>query len=313
MKTVFCAIYLLSLNTLSPRRCSASMGTAGEGYYRTMKTMVYKSSKAGRAALFSAAVFFSGTFLLPHSPAAADIVFLDDGSILTGKVVHSDAQGIQFKNSYGTFSIKTPQIQRKYVTASYREDIEISRKNKLKIPESDIRRNFEAGSAGNTKLWDSGRISVFAQLIRSHGRLDATFPWGAGLSAAFDQGPDIFFKDQRRAFVPGLRIEGGCLGFSKGRASIRGAYAGAGPLWRMSLPDSMGELVAGALPAVSFLALEDSTFSSTSAKLTLAGLAGWEYGIGAASLFAHARYMHIYDEEASLGGFSLAAGIGYRL
>jgi hypothetical protein len=280
-----------------------------------MMGKVHNSAAAGKTATFAILALFAGVFLLLHSPAAADIVFLDDGSILTGKVIQSDTQGIQFRNSYGTFSIKAGQIQRTHVTASYREDIELSRKQNLKISEVEIRKNYEAGlSEGErSSLWDYGRISVFGQLIRSHGRLDAAFPWGSGLAAAFDQGPDIFFKDRRRIFVPGLRIEGGYLGFSRGSASIRGAYCGTGPLWKASLPGRWGDLITGVLPSLAYLELKDSTFSSMSSKFILTGLAGWEYGIGAMSLFLHARYMHIYDEEASLGGFSLAAGIGYRL
>ena len=238
------------------------------------------------------------------------MVFLDDGSVLTGKVTRRTADGFEFKNSYGAFSIKSKQVKQQYITKSYREDVEISRSRGLGMQETDIRRNYEAGET--SAPWTSRRVSLFAQGFGTYGKLGSRIPWGAGLSAAFDQGLDAF-AGERRLYMPGIRVEAGYLDFSRGASSVRGFTFGAGPVWRASLPSRCGELVAGAVPAVSALTFGDGSFSERTVKFTLFALAGWEYCFGAVSVFAHARYMFIHDSKAPLGGVGFAAGTGYSL
>lgn len=238
------------------------------------------------------------------------MVFLDDGSVLTGKVTKRTADGFEFRNSYGTFSIQSKQVKQQFITQSYQEDVEISRSRKLGMQESEIRRNYEAGD--ESAMWTSRRVSLFAQGFGTIGRLSGKLPWGAGLSAAFDQGPDAF-TGERRLYVPGLRLEAGYLDFRKGGSSMSGFSFGAGPLWRASLPSHWGSLAAGAVPSVSVLKFGDGTFSKQTVKFTLYTLAGWEYSFGAVSVFAHARYIFIHDTNAPLNGFGLAAGTGYTL
>lgn len=238
------------------------------------------------------------------------MIFLDDGSVLTGKVTKRTADGFEFRNSYGTFSIKSKQVTQQYLTKSYLEDVEISRSRKLGMQERDIRRNYEAGE--ESSLWTSHRISLFAQGFGTYGKFSSRIPLGAGLTAAFDQGPDALIGE-RKLYVSGLRFEAGYLDFTKGKSSVRGFTFGAGPLWRTALPSHAGELVAGAVPSVSALTFGDGSFTERTVKFTLFALAGWEYSFGAFSVFAHARYIFIHDSKAPLGGFGLAAGTGYSL
>ena len=72
-------------------------------------------------------------------------------------------------------------------------------------------------------------------------------------------------------------------------------------------------IAAGAVAGASFLKISDRNSSSRSTKFTLFCLGGWEHEFGALSLFVHARYTYIYDNEAPLSGAGLAAGIGYRI
>ena len=108
-----------------------------------MKT--HEEITASKTVSVTAAAVLAGLLFVSAGVSRADIVFLNDGSVLTGKVIRSGETEFEFRNSYGTFTIKAAQVRKKHITASYREDIEICRKQNLKLQESDIRRNYEAG------------------------------------------------------------------------------------------------------------------------------------------------------------------------
>lgn len=249
-------------------------------------------------------------FLQKPELTFADTIFLQDGTVLTGKVVKTEADVIQLKNAYGLFTIKEKQIQKKYITNDYKEDVLITKKMGLKIKEEDIRKNYEAGSEVQ---WGS-RLSVSGSLNYTFGRLNTVLPYGYTVTAAYDRGLDFLFTNERRWYLPGVRFEAGYVSFQNDDVLINGFSGNGGLMW-MARPfeGHNGSIVFGVMPGVSYLNVEKKSDSVTSTKLSIHSLAGYEYAFSSVILLIHGRYLFVYDKEVSLQSFGLAFGIGYRL
>jgi hypothetical protein len=86
--------------------------------------------------------FFASSVI---STSWADIIVMDNGMLLNGKLIKETAARYQFTNAYGSFNIRKELVKEIYVTGSYTEDIEIMKKMGAKIDEAVIKKNIEEG------------------------------------------------------------------------------------------------------------------------------------------------------------------------
>ncbi|MDY6935474.1 MAG: hypothetical protein SVZ03_14770 [Spirochaetota bacterium] len=261
----------------------------------------------------------------------ADTVKLSDGSILVGKIIKDDSSKIIFKNSYGSFKIKKRQVKKIYVTRNYNEDIQIHKKLGKDFNEATIKKNYLAGLAKREEVkkanlskgselkekdstWTSMRISISGTHIVTTGRLKKILPKGSGALIAFDQGMDFIIGSKRHFLMPGFRLEVGYLRYEKDPAKVDCITSSGGLLWLFPfIKNGWGNIVLSSLPGVTFLNIEKNSYKESSSTFTLHSLVGYEYSIGAVTIFLHGRYMFVYDKDVNLNGIGGDCGIGMRI
>jgi hypothetical protein len=92
--------------------------------------------------LFIMMFFFASAGI---STAWADIIVMNNGMLINGKLIKETVPRYLFTNSYGTFNIKKELVKEIYITGSYTEDIAIMKKLGAKIDEDIIKKNIEEG------------------------------------------------------------------------------------------------------------------------------------------------------------------------
>jgi len=92
--------------------------------------------------LFIMMFFFASSVI---STAWADIIVMNNGMLINGKLIKETVARYLFTNSYGTFNIKKELVKEIYITGSYTEDIAIMKKMGAKIDEDIIKKNIDEG------------------------------------------------------------------------------------------------------------------------------------------------------------------------
>ena len=92
--------------------------------------------------LISLLLFFASSGI---STAWADIIVMNNGMIVNGKLIKETVPRYLFTNSYGTFNIKKELVKEIYITGSYTEDMAIMKKMGVKIDEDVIKKNIDDG------------------------------------------------------------------------------------------------------------------------------------------------------------------------
>lgn len=273
---------------------------------------------------FISVLMLSVITILPPR-VAGDTLILKSGTLLVGKVKSSSEESIIFKNYYGAFNVKRGDIDKLYVTKSYKEDIALRKKMGMDFSEQDIKRNYEAGEKKLTEqeeeklkpdkrseapLRSGGSLSAEGGWLSSYGEVRDTLPYGFCGFIAYEQGLD-FIAGGRYPFMPGLRAEGGYLYYNSGDASMQGFTGSMGPVWLF--PVTGGNVRFSIQPGVSTLDIENGELSASTFTFTLHSILGYEYTFSDASIFINARFLYLYDKDVFFNSAGLSAGFSFKL
>lgn len=259
--------------------------------------------------------------------AYGDTLILKNGTLLVGKVKSSSDKNIVFKNYYGAFTVNRDEIEKLYVTKTYNEDISIRKKMGRDFSVEDIKKNYEAGEKkltekeiakleaevkkpDETNLNSGGSFSVEGGWLYSTGEIHDTIPYGYGGFIAYEQGLD-FITGERYLLMPGLRIEGGYLYYSKGDASMKGPAGSMGLFWLFPVPG--GNIRFSMQPGASSLDVENGDLSASTFTFTFYSILGYEYTFSNASIFINARYIYVYDKDVFFSSAGVTAGCSYKI
>ncbi len=299
-----------------------------------------------------AIVFICAAFipLIFSPPAAADVLLLYQGSVLTGKIVSDDGAFLLLKNYYGTYRIKRSRVDDILKTNSYGEDIAILKKRNLPFEEREIILNYRAGTgeiarwsedtaadtasnaeppetvdikridekreAGEKGPWTSGRFSFSGSFLNRIGGGNSVLSDGYTFHFALDQGLD-FRPGGRHPFIPGLRFEGSYIYFRKASRSLSGAMAAAGPMWAFpSMKNRRGCFIIALMPGVSILkagshgAFAGGYVRSGGTRFVGQAIAGYQKSFGPISFFILGRYLYIPGNRKGLMAAGAEAGMG---
>jgi hypothetical protein len=268
-------------------------------------------------------------------PAYSDTVKLTEGSVLVGKIIYEDREKITISNAYGTFNVKKTKIANLYKTEVYTEDLKVLKKLKVKVNEKGIKKHIEAGQKKKDELeedaakkkekeklkkpgnlWTNGTIHFSGSFNYVLDEVSGKIPFGYSGHFAFDQGMDMI-TGQRYLLMPGLRLEGGYLKFSKGDYDISAYNSVLGLIWKIPvIKNKYGYFVFAAMPGIAILDVENSNTGRSAKSNTFCGasLAGYRLPLGSRfNLFLHARYMYIYDEDVLFHTIGADVGFGFRL
>ncbi|HRX46384.1 MAG TPA: hypothetical protein P5120_02600 [Spirochaetota bacterium] len=281
-----------------------------------------------RRALFmflTAAVFIAICFI-PYR-GETDTLILKNGTLLVGKVKSSGEKSIVFKNYYGAFTVNRAEIEKLYITKTYKEDISLRKKMGMDFSVEDIKKNYEAGEkkltvqevarlkteekeSAENRIRSGGSIYFEGGWFYSIGEVNDTIPYGYGGYAAYEQGLD-FITGGRYLLMPGFRIECGYLYYSRGDASMKGPTGSLGPVWLIPVPG--GNLRFSMQPGASGLNVENGDLSASTFTFTFHSILGYEYLFSSASIFINARYLYVYDKDVFFSSAGITAGFSYKL
>jgi len=267
--------------------------------------------------------------ILIISPAGinGDTLILKSGTLLVGKVKSSSDKSIFFKNYYGAFTVNRDDIDKLYITKTYKEDISLRKKMGMDFSVEDIKKNYEAGEKKlteqeteklkaevkehpETPIRSGGSIFIEGGWFTSIGEVHDTIPSGYGGFAAYEQGLD-FITGERYLLMPGLRIEGGYLYYSSGDASMKGPSASLGPVWLFPVPG--GNIRVTLQPGASSLDVKNGDLSASTFTFTFNSILGYEYTFSDASIFINARYVYVYDKDVFFSSAGITAGFSYKI
>ena len=244
----------------------------------------------------------------------ADTMYLKDGSLLVGKVVHRKAERVVFKNSYGIFTINTALIKKVYITQNYLEDVEVHKMLHQNYDEASIKKNFLSGLDKKNYIWSGGQVSMDMFFLIVTGDLGDVLPFGISMMIIYDQGFDFVFYDQRNFWMPGLRLETGYLHFEKEHSKIIGYVNFAGPLWYISIHDKHpGRFFISVLPGLAVMKIEKSDYHARTTTFALHSCFGYEYSLGNIFLSFSIDNMYIYDRDIDFTPLGFRVGAGYEL
>jgi len=266
----------------------------------------------------------AASLLLFHDRGYGDTLILKSGTLLVGKVKSSNDKSLVFKNYYGAFNVNRSDIDKLYITKTYREDIALRKRMGMDFSEEDIKRNYEAGEKKLTvqeeaklKVADSdrkdkdesrggGRILLEGAWLSTQGDVSDILPQGYGSFLAYEHGFDF-----RSHLVPGLRVEGGYLSYSEGEASLKGFSGSFGPVWLFPVPG--GNLRFAMQPGASSLDVENGDLTASTFTFTFHSLFGYEYTFSNASLFINAHYLYLYDKDVFFSSAGISAGVSFQI
>jgi len=280
-----------------------------------------------RSILNLSVVFISLLFILFPLIIHADTLILKSGTLLVGKVKNSNEKVIIFKNYYGAFTVNRGEIEKLYVTKTYKEDITLRKKMGMDFSVEDIKKNYEAGEKNLTDqeaaelktevkgkrekpLFSGGTLMVEGGWLSVSGDVRDTIPYGYGGFAAYEQGLD-FITGGRYLLMPGLRVEGGYLYYSSGDASMKGPSASLGPVWLF--PVYGGNIRFSIQPGASGLDLVNDELSASTFTFTFNSILGYEYTFSRTSIFINARYLYVYDKDVFFSSAGISAGFSYKI
>ncbi|MBN2077346.1 MAG: hypothetical protein JW838_00175 [Spirochaetes bacterium] len=291
--------------------------------------------------------------LIFSPPAAADVLLLYQGSVLTGKIISDDGTRLVLKNYYGTYRIKRSRIDDILPTNSSNEDMAILRKRNLPFERREVILNYRAGTGeiaqyskdtaadtaedaeppetvdikridekretGEKGPWTSGRISFSGTFFNRIGGGNSVLHDGYTFHVALDQGLD-FRPGGRHPFIPGLRFEGSYLYFRKASRSLSGAMAAAGLIWALpSMKNRRGCFIIALMPGVSILkagshgAFAGGYVRSGGTRFVGQAIAGYQKSFGPISFFILGRYLYIPGNKKGLMAAGAEAGIGFNV
>lgn len=275
-------------------------------------------------------------------PAAADVLLLYQGSVLTGKIISDDGAYLLLKNYYGTYRIKRSRVDDILRTNSYGEDIAILKKRNVPFEEREVILNYRAGtgeiaqhlksappSADEEKKtpaearpadgggrWRTGRISLSGSFL--HALSGEPIPYGFGGHVAIDQGLD-FIPGSGHPLIPGLRVEGGYHHYKESSYALTGFTAAGGLIWAIpSMNTRGGCFILALMPGASFLRAKSGgsffggSVSAGGVKLAGQAILGYQKSFGPVSLFINARYLHIFGKSSHFIRLGGEAGIGFN-
>lgn len=257
----------------------------------------------------------------------SDTLILKNGTLLVGKVKSSSDKSIVFKNYYGAFTVNRLEIDKLYITKTYKEDISFRRKMGMDFSVEDIKKNYEAGEKKLTeqevaklqaepekdtkdRMRSGGSVYIEGGWLSVTGEVRDAIPSGYGGFAAYEQGLD-FFTGGRYLLMPGLRIEGGYLYYSSGDASMKGPSASLGPVWLFPVPG--GNIRIALQPGASSFDVENGDLSASTFTFTFNSILGYEYTFSDASIFINARYIYVYDKDVFFSSAGVTAGFSYKI
>lgn len=268
-------------------------------------------------------------FLTREFPSYSDTIELVEGSILVGKVTSENQDTIVISNTYGNFKIKRNSIKSLYKTDAYTEDIKILKKLKAKINEDLIERHVKEGEkkknalskASSEKLkrsdeiWINAMIGVSGSFQFVLNEFGERIPYGYSGNIGIEQGMDMI-TGKRYIIMPGLRLEGGYMYFSKNSYKLSGFNSALGLIWVIpSIRNKTGYFIMAAMPGICFININNSEAGKTARSNTFTGtiLTGYRLPIENFSVFLHARYMYLYDKNTQFHSIGMELGFGYKV
>lgn len=275
--------------------------------------------------LYLSAAVFIILFFVPFG-AESDTLILKNGTLLVGKVKNSSDKSIIFKNYYGAFTVNREEIEKLYLTRTYKEDISLRKKMGMDFSVEDIKKNYEAGEKNLTEqeaaklktevksdsespIRRGGAITIEGGWFYTAGEVNGVIPYGYGVFTAYEQGLD-FITGGRYLFMPGLRIECGYLYYSSGDASLKGPTGSLGPVWLSPVPG--GSIRFSLQPGASGFDVKNGNHSASTFTFTFNSILGYEYTFKDASIFINARYVYVYDKDVFFSSAGVTAGFSYR-
>jgi hypothetical protein len=280
----------------------------------------------GALSVFFFSAFFVALLFVPFR-GESDTLILKNGTLLVGKVKSSSDKSIVFKNYYGAFTVNRAEIEKLYVTKTYKEDISLRKKMGMDFSVEDIKKNYEAGEKKLTEqevaklktsvqkpaespLRSGGSFFIEGGWFYSIGEVNEAIPYGYGGYAAYEQGLD-FITGERYLLMPGLRIECGYIYYSSGDAFMKGPTASLGPVWLFPAPG--GNIRFSLQPGASGLDVENGDLSASTFTFTFHSILGYEYTFSSASIFINTRYLYVYDKDVFFSSAGISAGFSYKL
>lgn len=257
----------------------------------------------------------------------SDTLILKNGTLLVGKVKSSGEKSIVFKNYYGAFTVNRLEIDRLYITKTYKEDISLRKKMGMDFSVEDIKKNYEAGEKKLTeqevaklqtelkkdttdRMRRGGSVYIEGGWFSVTGEVRDAIPSGYGGFAAYEQGLD-FFTGGGYLLMPGLRFECGYLYYSSGDAAMKGPTASLGPVWLLPVPG--GNIRITLQPGASSFDVENGDLSVSTFTFTFNSILGYEYKFSDASIFINARYIYVYDKDVFFSSAGVTAGFSHKI
>jgi len=253
----------------------------------------------------------------------ADIVKLEDGTILNGKIIKETGGDITFSNSYGTFSIEKKKIKKKVITSSYEEDLKLFQNEGIKVSRNTVKKNYNAGikiknkkksleSKKDTGSYPYRKISMYLFYSRALGELGSIISNGIGLHLNCDFGLPVILNYTSRWYLPDIKIETSFYYFFKSPSSSMFFSAGAGPQWSFPFRNmEWGSFHFFAITGMTAISAKGDDYSGNGLTFSIRPAIGYSYPVQQLEILFQISYLYVYDSGLPLQSVGISAGAAY--
>jgi len=255
-------------------------------------------------------------------PLFSDVLILNDGMILNGKIVDDKhPEYLEFVNYHGSFTINYGMIKQIYRTDSYREDVIILKNSGITINEDEIKKNYHAGERELDKDIEieenepDYREGIYAGIDfyynRNYGDIKTEIPSGMGIcsSAVIPSG---FIKYAEKLNISDIEFKAGYLYSAEGDKSIQSLSFSAGPVWSFhhSIRGYDFNWRLSGLVGLGYYSVKNGDREAGGTKWNITILTGPEYNFSSVTVTPRLRFDYIYDSYSPLAGIGLSLGFG---
>jgi hypothetical protein len=257
-----------------------------------------------------------------YSHLAADVLILNDGMILNGKIVDDKhPEYLEFLNSYGSFTINYAMIEKIYRTENYKEDVIILKNSGIEVNEDEIKKNYHAGEqlldkdieVEKNEPDDTGGIYAGIDFFynRNFGDIKTEIPSGMGIFSSVKI-PAGFIESADKLYISDIECGAGYLYSAEGAKSIQSLFFSAGPLWSFhhSIRGLDFNWSLSGLMGLGYYSVKNGKRETEGVKWNITIFAGPEYNFSSVTVNPRLRFDYIYDNYAPLISIGFSLGFG---
>lgn len=255
-------------------------------------------------------------FLFFESVLWADVISLNDGSVINGIIIQMSDDKIVLKNSFGTFNIDRIYLKSYNKTSTYKEDIRIIKSKGLNVDQTEIKENFLAGLRSdidnkNTANEVLKRIQLSGSYLFALGKLEQIFNHGNTIYLSYEQ-PTFSFME--KIGIRYFLLDAGYVSYNRSDKQVYGPSILAGP--KFFFPYKLfqnGDLTAEINTGISFTTYKSDFHKGSSNTFTFNAAIGYEYLFSNIILGGRIRFNYLYDIDVPLYGLGFELSFGFTL